>query len=263
MATVIATKVLHELAHGIVCRRMGARCPEIGVLLLCGTPCMYCDVTECWAIPNRWHRAAVMLAGVYIEAILASVATFVWWCAEPGPVYFACLNIMLVCGVSTMLFNLNPLMRFDGYYLLCDLIDLPNLRQQASDAWRATIVARFGGDAYRQHLWVRPRGAGWLCLYYSLSTLWRLLATVAIAAWIVAIARSAKILPIGYTMAQWCCWPPLSSPHFAVGCQLLAGAEHGKEFVRCDGVVVLLLGMRGFGKFHRTAASADHGDGSR
>ncbi|QDV70269.1 Putative peptide zinc metalloprotease protein YydH [Rosistilla carotiformis] len=199
--TILATKVLHELAHGIVCRRFGARCPEIGVLLLCGTPCMYCDVTDTWSLPSRWQRAAVMLAGVYVEAILAAVATLIWWFARVGPVYFTCMNLMFVCGVSTLVFNMNPLMRFDGYYVLSDLVNVPNLRSQAAVAWRSVVLAPLGGDAFRNASPRRPRGARWLVLFHAASTAWRWMAVVAIAYWVIAVADTARLLPFGYLAA--------------------------------------------------------------
>lgn len=197
----IVTKIIHECAHGIVCRRFGARCPEIGVLLLCGTPCMYCDVTDSWALPNRWQRAAVMLAGVYVEAVLAAVATLIWWFAREGPVYYGCMNLMFVCGVSTLLFNLNPLMRFDGYYVLSDVLNLPNMRGQAAAAWRSVVVAPLAGDAYRNALQHRPRGARGLSLFHAASTLWRLMAVGGIACWVFAVADNARLRPLGYVLA--------------------------------------------------------------
>ncbi|WP_417734234.1 efflux RND transporter periplasmic adaptor subunit [Rosistilla oblonga] len=200
--TIIVTKVVHELAHGVVCRQFGARCPEIGVLLLCGTPCMYCDVTDSWSLPNRWQRAAVMLAGVYVEAILAAVATLIWWSSRVGPVHFGCMNLMFVCGVSTLLFNLNPLMRFDGYYVLSDLVNVPNLRSQAAGAWRSSIVAPLAGDAFRDAIPWRPRGARWLVLFHAASTAWRWMAVVAIATWVIAVADTARLLPLGYLAAS-------------------------------------------------------------
>ncbi|QDS89549.1 Peptidase family M50 [Rosistilla ulvae] len=199
--TIVGTKVVHELAHGVVCRQFGARCPEIGVLLLCGTPCMYCDVTDSWSLPSRWQRVAVMLAGVYVEAILAAVATLIWWSARVGPVYYGCMNVMFVCGVSTLLFNLNPLMRFDGYYVLSDLVNVPNLRSQAAAAWRSVIVAPLAGDAFRNASPRRPRGARWLVLFHAASTAWRWMAVVAIACWVIAVAETARLLPFGYLAA--------------------------------------------------------------
>ena len=126
------TKVLHEFGHGLSCKHFGGECHEMGVMILVLTPCLYCNVSDSWMLPNRWHRAAIGAAGMYVEVVLASICTFIWWFTEPGPLNYVCLNIMFVSSVSTILFNANPLLRYDGYYILSDLMEVPNLRQKAS-----------------------------------------------------------------------------------------------------------------------------------
>ena len=96
------------------------------------TPCLYCNVSDSWMLPNRWHRAAIGAAGMYVELVLASICTFIWWFTEPGPLNYICLNVMFISSVSTMMFNANPLLRYDGYYILSDILEIPNLRQKAS-----------------------------------------------------------------------------------------------------------------------------------
>jgi putative peptide zinc metalloprotease protein len=139
--TMAATKVLHEFGHGLACKRFGGECHEMGVMLLVGTPCLYCNVTDAWMIPSKWRRAAIGAAGMYVELNLAAVATFVWWFSQPGMLNHLALNVMFVSSVSTLLFNGNPLMRFDGYYILSDLLEIPNLRQKA-----AAVVQRSLGQ---------------------------------------------------------------------------------------------------------------------
>jgi len=130
--TLCVTKILHELGHGLSCKHFGGECHEIGVMFLVLTPCLYCNVSDSWMLPNRWHRAAIGAAGMYVELVLASIATFIWWFSEPGPLNYICLNVMFVSSVSTVMFNANPLLRYDGYYILSDLLEIPNLRQKAS-----------------------------------------------------------------------------------------------------------------------------------
>ena len=130
--TLAITKVLHEFGHGLACKRFGGECHEMGIMLLVFTPCLYCNVSDSWMLNNRWHRAAIAAAGMYVEFFLAAVATWVWWYSVPGVVHYLALNVMFVCSVSTLLFNANPLMRYDGYYILSDLAEIPNLRQKAS-----------------------------------------------------------------------------------------------------------------------------------
>jgi putative peptide zinc metalloprotease protein len=130
----IAVKILHELAHGVVCLRAGGHCHELGLMLLVGTPVLYCDVTDSWRLPSRSSRMAIAAAGLYIEAWIASLATFLWWLAEPGMASTIALQLMFVCGVSSFLFNGNPLLKYDGYFLLADLLRMPNLAQRSRQA---------------------------------------------------------------------------------------------------------------------------------
>lgn len=135
------TKVVHEFGHGISCKHFGGECHEMGVMILVLTPCLYCNVSDSWMLPNKWHRAAIGAAGMYVEVFLASVATFVWWFSEPGLLNNLALNIMFVCSVSTVIFNGNPLLRYDGYYILSDILEIPNLRQKATQ-----ILSRKAGE---------------------------------------------------------------------------------------------------------------------
>jgi putative peptide zinc metalloprotease protein len=131
------TKVLHEFGHGLSCKHFGGECHEMGVMVLVLTPCLYCNVSDSWMLPNKWHRAFIGAAGMYVEIFLASIATFVWWFSEPGLINNVALSTMFVCSVSTVVFNGNPLLRYDGYYILSDLLEIPNLRQKAT-----TILTR-------------------------------------------------------------------------------------------------------------------------
>lgn len=126
------TKVVHEFGHGLSCKYFGGECHEMGVMFLVLTPCLYCNVSDSWMLPSKWHRAAIGAAGMYIEVVMASAATFVWWFSEPGMLNHLALNTMFIASVSTVLFNANPLLRYDGYYILADLTEIPNLRQKAT-----------------------------------------------------------------------------------------------------------------------------------
>ena len=126
-------KIIHEFGHGLSCRHYGGECHEMGVMLLVLTPCLYCNVSDSWMLPNKWHRAIIGAAGMYVEVMIASLCTWLWWFSAPGEFNFICLSIMFICSVSTLLFNGNPLLRFDGYYILSDILEVPNLRQKATE----------------------------------------------------------------------------------------------------------------------------------
>jgi putative peptide zinc metalloprotease protein len=125
------TKVLHELGHGLMCRHFGGRCHEMGLMLLVFTPCLYCNVSDAWMLGNRWQRAAVAAAGIYVEVTLAAICTLLWWFTYPGVFHSFCFNVMVVCGLGTILLNGNPLLRYDGYFVLADALDVPNLWQRS------------------------------------------------------------------------------------------------------------------------------------
>jgi putative peptide zinc metalloprotease protein len=125
------TKVLHELGHAISCKHFGGECHQIGPMLLVFTPALYCDTSDSWMLPSRFQRAWVGLSGVAVEVVIAAAATLVWAATAPGLVHYIAMNVMLVCSVSTLLFNANPLLRYDGYYVLSDLVDVPNLAEKS------------------------------------------------------------------------------------------------------------------------------------
>lgn len=131
-AMLCITKVIHEFGHGLTCKHFGGECHEMGVMFLVLTPCLYCNVSDSWMLPNKWHRAWIGAAGMYVEIVIASICTFIWWFSQPGLINQLALSTMFVCSVSTVMFNANPLLRYDGYYILSDLVEIPNLRQKAS-----------------------------------------------------------------------------------------------------------------------------------
>ncbi|WP_436715693.1 hypothetical protein U8335_25780 [Roseiconus lacunae] len=139
-----AVKVLHELAHAITCRHFGGQCHEMGVMLLLFTPCLYCDVTDSWTLRQRRHRILISAAGIFVELCLASLATLLWWIAEPGLLSTILLNVMVVCSVGTFMINANPLLRYDGYFIVSDLFDAPNLwqrsQQELSNTFRRCLI---------------------------------------------------------------------------------------------------------------------------
>jgi putative peptide zinc metalloprotease protein len=126
-------KVIHEFGHGLSCKRFGGEVHEMGALFLCFSPALYCNVSDAWTLPNKWHRIIISAAGIYVELIIAAIATFVWWNTPSQPfVNNLALSLMVVCSVSTVVFNANPLMRYDGYYVLADWLEIPNLRERSN-----------------------------------------------------------------------------------------------------------------------------------
>ncbi len=128
-----AVKVIHEFGHGLSCKVFGGEVHEMGALFLCLSPALYCNVSDAWTLPSKWHRIIISAAGIYVELVIAALATFVWWNSKTQPfVNNLALSLMVVCSVSTVVFNANPLMRYDGYYVLADWLEIPNLRERSN-----------------------------------------------------------------------------------------------------------------------------------
>jgi putative peptide zinc metalloprotease protein len=130
-------KVLHELGHAVTCKRFGGECHEIGVLLMLGIPALYCDLSDAWCIPERWKRLLIGAAGMLTEAVLGAIAVLVWVSTHSGVAHSLSHHLVLVCFLGTMLVNANPLLRYDGYFILSDWLNIPNLADEAKARLRA------------------------------------------------------------------------------------------------------------------------------
>ncbi len=124
-------KVIHEFGHGLSCKHFGGECHAMGVMLLVFSPCLYCDVSDSWMLKSKWQRIAIGAAGIYIEVVISAIAIYVWWNTQSGLIHHLCLNIFFVTTITTVIWNANPLMRFDGYYMMSDFLEIPNLRPKA------------------------------------------------------------------------------------------------------------------------------------
>lgn len=125
-------KTAHEFGHAFVCRRFGGEVHTMGVMLLIFTPLPYMDATSSWAFRSRWKRVLVGASGMIVELFVAALAMIIWTRTGPGTIHSIAYNMIFIASVSTVLFNGNPLLRFDGYYILSDVLDVPNLHQQCT-----------------------------------------------------------------------------------------------------------------------------------
>lgn len=176
-------KVLHELGHALACKHFGGEVRELGFLLLVFAPCLYCDVSDAWRLPSKWRRIAVSAAGIAVEIVLAALATIVWWYAQPGIVQLVALNVVIVCSVNTLVVNGNPLLRYDGYYVLSDLVEIPNLWLRSREALsRYTTRWLFSRRNKRPHddTLIPARQRPWLAAYALASKTYLTLVFVAI-----------------------------------------------------------------------------------
>ena len=191
-------KALHELGHATSTRASGGEVHDMGVMLLVLMPVPYVDASSSSVFRSRWRRATVGAAGMLVELFVAALAFYVWLAVEPGLVRALCFNVMVVAGLSTLVFNGNPLLRYDAYYILADIIEMPNLAQRA---------ARYWGYLFEHHV-LRVRDAtspaltggerAWLGGYGVLSFIYRSFVTVAIALFI-----GSQFFFIGVVLAMW------------------------------------------------------------
>lgn len=196
VVAITCSKMLHELGHALTCRQLGGRCHEIGLMFLVFVPCLYCNVTDAWMLPSKWQRMAVTAAGIVVEILLASFCLWGWWLTNPGPLHQFFLTMTIVCSVNTIFVNGNPLLRFDGYYLLADWLEIPNLAQASSDAWRRVLDWLTAVDDTRE---VAPSHSMSILLTYGwASFVYRWLVLFAILA-----GLHALLLPYGLETLAW------------------------------------------------------------
>lgn len=124
-------KLTHEMGHALCCRSFGGQVTLMGIMLLVFAPIPYVDTSSAWLIRERWKRVLVNASGMLSELFLASLAALVWCFTGQGAIHSLAWNLMMIASVSTVIFNINPLLRLDGYYILSDMADIPNLHQRA------------------------------------------------------------------------------------------------------------------------------------
>ena len=142
--TIIIVAIAHELAHALTCKRFGGEVREMGFLLIYFHPALYTNVSDAWLFPRKSQRLWVSFAGAYFELFLWALATLIWWLTPKETMLSSlALMIMITSGLKS-LFNLNPLIKLDGYYLLSDLLEVPNLRGRAFRYLAEGIKGRLG-----------------------------------------------------------------------------------------------------------------------
>lgn len=183
LLTFIIVKAMHELGHACAAKHYGAECNEAGIWLLILTPVLYTNVTDAWLL-NRRQRMLVTAAGMLTEIAIASVAAIVWCFAAPGEFQTQLASLVVMCTVSTVLFNGNPLLRYDGYFILTDALALPNLAQRSSVRVRDAVERLLLGpeESYERSPSAEASGSshGLILTYGFVSLMYRTLITFGI-----------------------------------------------------------------------------------
>jgi putative peptide zinc metalloprotease protein len=170
--TTILLKSVHELGHGLTCKHFGGEVHEVGFMSMVFTPYFFVNVSDSWTMPDRKHRMLVSFAGIYVELVFAALAAFLWAVVQPGWFKDFLFNIIVIASVSTVLFNANPLMRFDGYYILIDLIETPNLQQKSRALIQHKMTTMLFGSSNKEAVLQRmPLPKKRLGLFYTYAVL--------------------------------------------------------------------------------------------
>jgi putative peptide zinc metalloprotease protein len=202
-------KALHELGHGLAVKAWGGEVHETGITLLVFMPVPYVDASAAWAFRDKRRRALVGAAGILTELFLAALAMLVFFSVEPGMVRDLALNVALIGGISTLLFNGNPLLRFDGYYVLEDLIEVPNLAPRSSRYYLYLIQRHLLGLSDAQSPVTASGERLWFVAYGLLSPLYRLFVMIGIALYL-----AAEFFVAGVVLACWTVFMQVIRPLF-------------------------------------------------
>ncbi|MFK5926817.1 MAG: hypothetical protein QM483_09320 [Desulfuromusa sp.] len=195
----VIVKILHEAGHTLVCKRFGGEVHTVGIMFIVFAPLPYMDATASWAFRERRQRILVAMAGMLFEFFAAACAALVWANTGPGAIHSLALNILIVASVSTLIFNANPLLRYDGYYILSDLLDIPNLQPRSLTHLKYLAQRYLFGLQQSTSPTDNHKEAFWLTGYGILSGLYRLLVYGGIILFV-----ADRFLLAGLLMAVFC-----------------------------------------------------------
>ncbi|MBT8347504.1 MAG: PqqD family peptide modification chaperone [Desulfofustis sp.] len=222
-------KLLHELAHAFATKIWGGEVHEMGIMLLALTPIPYVEASSSATFPDKRRRMAVAAAGMGMELLVASLALFLWLNIESGQISTIAYNVMLIGGVSTLLFNGNPLLRFDGYYILADWIEIPNLAQR-STRYLGYLLQRYVFGIKEARSPVTAKGERpWFVTYGIASFCYRMFVLAALALFV-----SSKFFVVGVLIALWALFTQILLPAVRNSVRLyssIGGRQHRKRFI--------------------------------
>jgi len=200
-------KVIHELGHAFAVKRWGGEVHEMGVMLLVFFPVPYVDASAATSFRNKYQRMLVGAVGILGELLIASIAMIVWVSVEPGGIRALAFNVMLIGGISTLIFNGNPLLRFDAYYVLADYLETPNLGSRGNSQVGYLLKCYIFGVRGLKSAAKSASESAWLASYSIAAYIYRLFVMVAISSFI-----ASQYLFIGVLLACWSVWASLLMP---------------------------------------------------
>jgi len=204
-------KIFHEFGHGLATKAWGGEVHEMGIMLLVLMPVPYVDASSAAAFKEQHRRMIVGAAGILVELFLAALALFVWLNAEYGLVHAIAYNVMLIGGVSTLFFNGNPLLRFDGYYVLSDALQIPNLGRRSNQYIGYLFQRYLFGEREAQSPATTTSEQKWFLGYGIASFAYRMFIVFAIIFFI-----AGEFFIVGVILAIWAATTMLVVPVFKI-----------------------------------------------
>ena len=198
----IGLKFVHETAHGLACLRYGGTVSKTGITLAVFAPLAWIDLSNSWKFSSRWQRIHTAAAGIYVEFLLAAAAVFAFRSADNQVVAHLLFNVIYMASVTTLLFNANPLMKFDGYFILSDLMQIPNLAQEAQTAVRNLLKHTFFGLRSTQSSY-QGRKLMWLVVYGFLAAVWKVLICASLLLAASVLFHGAGIALVIFAVIAW------------------------------------------------------------
>lgn len=201
--SIFVLKIFHEMGHAVVCKKYGGQVHTMGIMFIVFAPLPYIDASSSWSMRSRWHRAFVGASGMYVELFFAAIAALVWVNSGSGFVNSMAFNLMVAGSVSALLFNGNPLLRFDAYYMLADSIDMPNLYQRANQQWLYYVDRWLLGTRRAESPSRTAAECTWLTVYGALSLVYRLFIMVIITLMVADIWLGLGLLMVIMMLVIW------------------------------------------------------------
>ena len=231
----VLLKGMHELGHGWAIKARGAEVHEMGLMLLLLYPVPYVDASGASAFARKGERMHVGAAGMLVEVWLAALCLFAWLALEPGFLRSLAYNMLVVGSVTTVVFNANPLLRYDGYYILADWIEIPNLGQRSSAWWSYLMRRHAFGILGTKAPAATPAERRWFIAYAPLALAYRLFVTISIA-WFIG----QQYFFVGVLLALWALGTGIVWPLGKGLARLAADPQVGSRALRVAGVVAAL-----------------------
>jgi len=236
-----AIKLLHEMGHAYAVKSGDGEVHEMGVMFLVLAPIPYVDATASGGFRSKWQRALVGAAGMLVELFVAAVAMILWVLAEPGLVRSVAYNMIFVAGMSTLVFNGNPLLRYDAYYILADLIEIPNLAQRANQTWQWLAKRYLFGAKELERPQATTGEWRWFLFYGPASFFYRTFVMIAISLFI-----AGEFFFVGVLLAIWGAitmfvLPIVKGLSYVIGNQEIQRQRQRAMAVTFGGLVLFLL----------------------